>query len=878
MFDFLFKRAAKSAASKPRAAAPATVAPPAPPLYDVRSAARHRAESLQHDEAGSLAFLLKCEFAEARLIAAQAILSKPAVRQALDAMRNTDRRVARLMQARLDVLHGQEQLTAASAECTMAAQQLALQPRLTPNQVSELDRRWQALLPLPEALQQAFDVPRRRLAERLTAQTALQRGAIDLLANLQQLPAQFGEALIATAQDRMAQIEVELATLKNAAELESLPKHLLAQCDAAANTVRATIALCAAQQAQEQAAQRARTEQLDQWEACAPNTLQVKQLRREWSRTAKSAEAPTAADELLQVRFETLLQCVAASQAVPADLTESAPESTGAAGPRAPLQTASPHAAQEFIEALSALELALANGSLQGAADADKRIRLMDASALGSNAAQHAQLSRLRAELGRLQGWARWGGNVSREELQKAAEALPAQGLALSELGKQINTLRERWKTLDSSAGPAPKELWLGFDAACTAAYAPVAAHVEKQAAEREQNAELVRALLAEIHQLADQINGAATPDWKAIAQFCQRSVQSFQRLTGSDRRNKKRFDAEFSAALARLREPLAAVQHAEIAHRESMISEAGQLNATERGALDRLKQLQERWQTHARTMPLERDDEQALWRRFRDACDAAFAKRKEHAAEADAERNQHLETKEAVCSQLEAALETAASATQASLATSRAALLRESAAAWSAIGPVPRGAEAALEARYRTAVAHLTQQIEATRRAERDTLRQGVQRKLALCLQAESAVANGGDGAVSATLQTIKTAWQALGADDSATLRLLAQRFARAQACAQHADPAYLNVLQANRAVLLQELLRTEIILSIESPTERARERLQLQVEVLQSVLKSSVVAPTAQSQLHALCGMPAALGADDSTRLLRLVEHLAA
>ena len=280
--------------------------------------------------------------------------------------------------------------------------------------------------------------------------------------------------------------------------------------------------------------------------------------------------------------------------------------------------------------------------------------------------------------------------------------------------------------------------------------------------------------------------------------------------------------------------------------------------------------------------MPLERNDEQELWRRFKESCDTVFAKRKESAAEADAERHQHLVAKETVCQTLEAAvLQPAQTSAQASIpqaTVSRTALLRESAAAWSGIGPVPRAVEAALEARYRTATAALTQQIDAAQREQRNAMRLAVQSKLALCLQAEAALAAAENADFADALATIQAKWHSLGTDDTTTLRLLAQRLARALACAAHIDPAYLAQLQSNRSVVRQELLRTEIILSIDSPAESARERLQLQVEVLQSALKSNTATPTAQTQLQALCGLPVLLEPDDAARLLRVVEQLAA
>lgn len=848
MFDFLFKRVAK----KPPVKSPAdkTIAPAesAKPLYDARTAARHRAESLQHDETGSLVFLLQCEFAEARLIAAQAIHAKSAVQQALDATRNNDRRVARLMQARLEVLVAQDKLAQQCAECSAEALRLVRAPRLTPNQVGELDRRWQGLLPVPDSMQHSFDQPRQLLAERLAAQAALQRSAIDALARLKQLAGQALELPIDAVRDTLECIEATLANCRAASEISALPKHLLDQCTEAAQGLRDSLAVIA----QQHAARAIRTALLEQWEALAPSSHQHASLQRAWAALPVAGAAAVS-----QQRFDTLLERVIASQPAPTEL----PLKTAAAAPTAAQQAL-------FVPALQAIEDALEQGMLQAAAEADKRIRALDLSALHPSVAQTAQLSRLRAELGRLQGWARWGGNISREELQKAAEALAAQQLSISELAKKIGSLRERWKSLDISAGPAPKELWHGFDAACTVAYGPVAAHFEKLSAERQKNAATAIALIAEINRCADQLP-LATPDWKSLAQFCQRCSQNWQRLGSTDRREKKHLDSEFSAALERLHAPLSAVRERETAQREKLIEQAEHLLATERGALDTLKALQERWQECARSMPLERRQEQELWQRFKAASDAAFARRKEVAVTADAERQRNLQARQILCAELEAAL--AEDLHDTAAVPRLTTLLRESAETWSRPHAVPRSAEAALESRYRQAVTGLTQRIDIARQTLQQAGRQALRDKLVLCQQAEAAIVAG------APVETVRTQWQALGTDRTPLEQALCRRVDRILQMLPGAVPAYRAQLLANRTDLLRELLRTEIVLSIDSPPEYARERLQLQVEVLQSALTSGAPLPTVAQRLSALCERPALLAPADSARLLRIVDQLA-
>src|SRR5206468_6611664 len=162
---------------------------------------------------------------------------------------------------------------------------------------------------------------------------------------------------------------------------------------------------------------------------------------------------------------------------------------------------------------------------------------------------QSDRLAHLRAELKRLSDWARWGGNVSREELIRNVEALPTQNLPMSELAKKVGSTRDRWKALDSLSGAAPKSLWERFDAACTAAYAPAAAHFKHLAEERHSNAargeKLVEEARAEVARLQ---SGEA--EWKHVAGTVQRLRLAWSHLGAIDRKEKKRLDGLFTDAL----------------------------------------------------------------------------------------------------------------------------------------------------------------------------------------------------------------------------------------------------------------------------------------------------------------------------------------
>jgi hypothetical protein len=138
------------------------------------------------------------------------------------------------------------------------------------------------------------------------------------------------------------------------------------------------------------------------------------------------------------------------------------------------------------------------------------------------------------------------------------------------------------------------------------------------------------------------------------VAAAGQRLRQMWSRLGTIDRKAQARPDFRQGAG----RHAGAAVQQRKIeaSKREQLIVEAEALDPSDRHTLDQLRRLQERWQEQAKALPLERKVEQALWQRFRAACDAIFAKRKESAHAADHERKAHLHAREAICKELEEA------------------------------------------------------------------------------------------------------------------------------------------------------------------------------------------------------------------------------
>ncbi len=159
MFEFLFKRQGDKTgngrgaqATVPAKSAPAQAAPAgqggtsnkkagagdtAPASAPARNAALREQQAAQlktldGDEARAVDFILACEFSELRLSAAELVHSRAGLERVHAAIRNTDRRVAKLMQSRLDALRHHEAELARGQATLAQARALLADDHLTP--------------------------------------------------------------------------------------------------------------------------------------------------------------------------------------------------------------------------------------------------------------------------------------------------------------------------------------------------------------------------------------------------------------------------------------------------------------------------------------------------------------------------------------------------------------------------------------------------------------------------------------------------------------------------------------------------------------------------------------------------------------------------
>src|SRR5918996_1553411 len=161
-----------------------------------------------------------------------------------------------------------------------------------------------------------------------------------------------------------------------------------------------------------------------------------------------------------------------------------------------------------------------------------------------------------------------------------------------------IEKLRARWKELDKLGGATSKTLWLAFDGALKAAYAPVAAHLEKLKAARKEN-------LAARNRIIDDLlkAGASQPDLRALARALEEAKIAWRKLGPVEhtapreaQKGEHAVSARFAAALQALEAALTQAYRDATAERERLIAAAKSLaDATPlaRDAIDKARALQ---------------------------------------------------------------------------------------------------------------------------------------------------------------------------------------------------------------------------------------------------------------------------------------------
>lgn len=246
------------------------------------------------------------------------------------------------------------------------------------------------------------------------------------------------------------------------------------------------------------------------------------------------------------------------------------------------------------------------------------------------------------SELREAQDWQRFANVPKAEALIATAKEMAAEEPSAS-LGNRLRELQALWKEVGPMPQRRSKELWQQFKALCDEIYDKVKGF---RAVESEKFAEVAKAkeaLIAEAEALADaEVSQQAANALKALQARWKESGH-LPRKQGDELW--KRFRAACDRFFER-RKPMLDAEHAEqmrnLDAKRALIARAQQVAAAAPGeggwgkAIAEIKELQRKWKEIG-FVP--RRDADAVYKEFRAACDALFAKRDEAR---DAEANAH--------------------------------------------------------------------------------------------------------------------------------------------------------------------------------------------------------------------------------------------
>lgn len=295
-----------------------------------------------------------------------------------------------------------------------------------------------------------------------------------------------------------------------------------------------------------------------------------------------------------------------------------------------------------------------------------------------------------------------------REELIQQAERL-ADELSINQCLQRLLTLRKEWRESGYLPDDLDQSTFERFKAACDAVYNRRDAHYKEQDELRQANLTSKLNLLEQIKGLATK-NYTQLSDWKKAEEQFQTLDADWRKVGSVPRAQSNSIWAEFLEAKKQFfkhRNRIFKEQQSKYAEavkvKTALIEEAEALKDSQKWkeTTEKIKVLQQRWKA---SPPVDRKRSDALWNRFRAACDGFFESKKNWFEGQSGREQDNLKQKQAVLAELQQCNLESEEEAQAALA--------ELQKKWESIGFVPFKEKAGLESAWDEAVGNLRQRL----------------------------------------------------------------------------------------------------------------------------------------------------------------------
>ena len=440
------------------------------------------------------------------------------------------------------------------------------------------------------------------------------------------------------------------------------------------------------------------------------------------------------------------------------------------------------------------------------------------------------KLHRMDPQLLELRSWQAWAADDVRERLCAEMESMIGSELAPAELAARIRHLRSEWNQLRSDGGAGFRTMRRRFDKAAEQAYAPCERHFQAQAQQREGNLEKKRRLLETLDTYLASVEWPPE-DWKEAARFQRRITTQWRQAGPVDRRKSKEINLAFDKRLEVLNTHLEAERKRNLEQRNALIDEVRALAEMEDidSAINRCKALQKSWRV---TVPGTRKKENAVWQRFREACDAVFLRRQHQQAALHEAEAQRRAERIRLCEQAERLVKCGPG--ELDDATRRFHKIEGD---WSAL-PATARRNTDLDKRFDGARTAFQAHVRALRRQEDQDQLARLRVKAGHCREMEKLLHDPDAAGTQAAVEALDEAWQAQGPlRDDTTERAIRARFEKAMHAVVEGGrrrEELLGELRDNRGLKERLCLRMEILCGVESPPEAREARLAFQADRL--------------------------------------------
>lgn len=838
---------------------------------DELQAWRDKILAAKSDDAALLQLAHQAPGVDLKLAALEALTQEDSFKQAMREFRDQDKRLHRAAKSRWQAASGKREATT-EANASIASARALLEQELIPvNRVVELDRAWAALNVglLDAALPVEFAALSAQLGTRVRARSEGEQAITRWLVAAENAIGQLSASLSGVAQGDISPSESETLAARLLELLSSVQDANDARCIEKTDAANRALALASSVVARaeflqslpapgiaDEANDKVKIEQWRGFPQVSEVELQSVLARRfaDWrnasiherqrEQDARRAHEQEQRAEQKKLRLSAIERDVEAAEAA------------HAAGQLA-----------ELTRLMTAIDRALKPGPV--------------------NAALTRRIESLRREQLRLRDWQRWSGRQRREELVAEAEALAraATGkVAVKAHAEAIDKLRQRWKDLDKLGGATNQTLWLAFDGALKAAYAPVAAHLDKLKVARKASLvarnQIVDALVqaaAKYFPVAQEGVTPATdarPDWRAIARTLEEAQIAWRKLgpvehtvPRKEQQGDNAVTTRYAAATRALEAPLKEAYREATQQREQLIAAAKKLvgsRAAARDVVDKVRGLQTQWQANAKALPLPRREENTLWTAFKTTTDAIFTERDAARAARETEFSARIKAREEIIERL-VALSPSSTASEIKRA------MAEADTAWRASAEVARPQAAKFDARYRAARDAATKRLGELAAYASQARFDALIAATALCHEREISGEQAAD---------LEARWNAVENLPDAWKAKLEARFrgVGSQPGPQSSSPTGSKSGAKSSESLPDILLNLEVACGIESPAEFLAARQHLKLRALKNAMEGRRAAVTTPEDIERWLLDAAATPRSDELSRERLAKIIAA